>query len=46
MQAAVAMKPEMPAVEARERLVAFVAEMAAGLPHVRQARTRSCTCAD
>ena len=26
----------MPAVEARERLVEFVAEMAAGLPHVRQ----------
>jgi SRSO17 transposase len=36
MQAAVAMEPEMPAVEARERLVEFVAEMAAGLPHVRQ----------
>jgi SRSO17 transposase len=36
MQAAVAMEPEMPAVEPRERLVEFVAEMAAGLPHVRQ----------
>jgi SRSO17 transposase len=36
MQAAVAMEPEMPAVEARERLVGFVAEMAAGLAHVRQ----------
>jgi SRSO17 transposase len=36
MQAAVAMEPEMPAVEARERLVEFVADMAAGLPHVRQ----------
>ena len=36
MQAAVAMEPEMPAVEARERLVEFVAEMAARLPHVRQ----------
>jgi SRSO17 transposase len=36
MQAAVAMELEMPAVEPRERLVAFVAEMAAGLPHVRQ----------
>lgn len=36
MQAAVAMEPEMPAVDARERLVAFVAEMAAGLAHVRQ----------
>src|SRR5215213_791200 len=36
MQAAVAMEPEMPAVEARERLVVFVAEVAARLPHVRQ----------
>jgi SRSO17 transposase len=36
MQAAVAMEPEMPAVEARERLVDFVTEMAAGLAHVRQ----------
>ena len=36
MQAAVAVEPEMAAVEARERLVAFVAEMAAGLPHARQ----------
>src|SRR6187399_2362150 len=36
MQAAVAMELEMPAVEARERLVGFVAEMAAALPHVRQ----------
>jgi SRSO17 transposase len=36
MQAAVAVEPEMAAVEARERLVAFVAEMAAGLAHVRQ----------
>src|SRR3990170_469516 len=36
MQAAVAIEPEMPAVEARERLVEFVAEMAAGLAHVRQ----------
>jgi SRSO17 transposase len=36
MHAAVAIEPEMPAVEARERLVEFVAEMAAGLPHVRQ----------
>jgi SRSO17 transposase len=36
MQAAVAMEPEMPAVEARERLVEFVTEMAAGLAHVRQ----------
>jgi SRSO17 transposase len=36
MQAAVAVEPEMPAVEARERLVEFVAAMAAGLPHVRQ----------
>jgi SRSO17 transposase len=36
MQAAVALGPEMPAVEARGRLVEFVAEMAAGLPHVRQ----------
>jgi SRSO17 transposase len=36
MQAAVVMEPEMPAVDARERLVAFVAEMAAGLAHVRQ----------
>ena len=39
MQAAVAMEPEMPAVEARERLVEFVAEMAARLPHVRQRET-------
>jgi SRSO17 transposase len=30
------MEPEMPAVEARERLVGFVAEVAAALPHVRQ----------
>src|SRR5436190_24306192 len=36
MQAAVAMGPEMPAVEAGERLVEFVAEVAAELPHVRQ----------
>ena len=36
MQAAVAIEREMPAVEARERLVEFVAEMASGLPHVRQ----------
>src|SRR4051812_9386951 len=36
MQAAVAMEPGMPAIEARERLVEFVAEMAARLPHVRQ----------
>jgi len=36
MQAVVAMEHEMPAVEARERLVEFVAEVAAGLPHVRQ----------
>jgi SRSO17 transposase len=36
MQAVVAIEPEMPAVEARERLVEFVAEMAAGLAHVRQ----------
>jgi SRSO17 transposase len=36
MQAAVVIEPEMPAVEARERLVGFVAEMAADLPHVRQ----------
>jgi SRSO17 transposase len=36
MQAAVAIDLEMPAVEARERLVEFVAEMAAGLAHVRQ----------
>jgi SRSO17 transposase len=36
MQAAVVMELEMPAVEARERLVDFVAEMAAGLPHGRQ----------
>jgi SRSO17 transposase len=36
MQAAVAIEPEMPAVESRERLVGFVAEMAAGLPHPRQ----------
>ena len=36
MQAAVAIEAEMPAVEVRERLVEFVAEMAAGLPHVRQ----------
>jgi|tagenome__1003787_1003787.scaffolds.fasta_scaffold20741015_1 SRSO17 transposase len=36
MQAAVAIEPEMPAVQVRERLVEFVAEMAAGLGHVRQ----------
>jgi SRSO17 transposase len=36
MQAAVAIESEMSAVEARERLVEFVAEMAAGLAHVRQ----------
>jgi SRSO17 transposase len=36
MQAAVAVEPEMAAVEPRERLVAFVAEMAARLPHARQ----------
>jgi SRSO17 transposase len=36
MQAAVAVEPEMAAHEVRERLVAFVAEMAAGLAHVRQ----------
>src|SRR5215212_9797744 len=36
MQAAVAIEREMPAVEVRERLVGFVAEMAAGLGHVRQ----------
>jgi hypothetical protein len=36
MQAAVAVEPEMAAIEPRERLVAFVAEMAAGLAHVRQ----------
>ena len=36
MQAAVAIECEMPAVEPRERLVAFVAEMAAGLGHVRR----------
>jgi len=36
MQAAVAIEPEMPAVEVRERLVEFVAEMAAVLPRVRQ----------
>ena len=36
MQAVVAVEPEMAAVEPRERLVEFVAEMAAGLPHVRQ----------
>jgi SRSO17 transposase len=36
MQAAVAIEPEMPAVQPRERLVGFVAEMAAGLAHVRQ----------
>jgi SRSO17 transposase len=36
MQVAVAIEPEMPAVEVRERLVAFVAEMAARLPHARQ----------
>jgi len=36
MQAAVAMQSEMPAVEARERLVEFVAVMAADLAHVRQ----------
>jgi SRSO17 transposase len=34
MGAAVAV--EVPAVETRERLAAFVAEMASGLPHVRQ----------
>src|SRR6266511_4464741 len=34
MQAAVAV--EMPAVEARERLAAFVEEVVARLPHVRQ----------
>jgi hypothetical protein len=43
MQAAVAIK--MPATEARERLVEFVAEMAAGLGHVRRRETRWCTCA-
>ena len=36
MQVAVAMESEKPAVEARERLVEFVAEMAAGLAHVRR----------
>jgi SRSO17 transposase len=36
MHAAVAVEPEMPAVDARERLVGFVAEMAVGLAHVRQ----------
>src|SRR5438034_181089 len=36
MQAAVAMQSEMPAVEARERLVEFVAVMAADLAHGRQ----------
>jgi SRSO17 transposase len=36
MRAAAAMEPEMPAVEVRERLVEFVAEMAAGLAHARQ----------
>jgi SRSO17 transposase len=36
MGAAVAMDLEMPAVEARERLVEFVAQVAAGLSHVRQ----------
>src|SRR4051794_25927405 len=36
MQAAVAMQSEMAAVEARGRLVEFVAAMAADLPHVRQ----------
>src|SRR3954470_15178143 len=36
MQAAVAIEREMPAVEVRGRLVEFVAEMAAGLAHVRQ----------
>jgi SRSO17 transposase len=36
MQAAVVVEREMAAVEVRERLVEFVAEMAAGLPHVRQ----------
>ncbi len=36
MHAAVVMDREMPAVEARERLVEFVAEVAAGLAHPRQ----------
>src|SRR3954454_12029636 len=36
MQAAVAIEPEMPAVEPRERLVGFVAGMVEGLAHVRQ----------
>ena len=36
MQAAVAIEREMPARDARERLVEFVTEMAAGLAHVRQ----------
>jgi SRSO17 transposase len=36
MQSVVAIEPGMPAVEVRERLVEFVAQMAAGLPHVRQ----------
>lgn len=36
MQAVVAVESEMAAVEPRERLVEFVAEVAADLPHVRQ----------
>jgi hypothetical protein len=36
MRAVVAIEAEMPAVEAREGLVEFVAEMAARLAHVRQ----------
>jgi len=36
MRAVLAIEPEMSAVEPRERLVEFVAEMAAGLGHVRR----------
>src|SRR5215213_9592166 len=36
MQAVAVVEPEMAAVEPRERLVEFVAGMAAGLGHVRQ----------
>src|SRR3954470_14943195 len=36
MPVAVAVEPGLSALETRERLIAFVAEMAARLPHVRQ----------
>ena len=36
MQVAVAIEPEMPATDARERLVEFVGEVTAGLGHVRR----------